>query len=104
MLVRVLIEGDIGAVMKMQEEPYLPALAEPPSAVRRKMALFPEGAAGCFRGTLLTGYLFCRPWTAGTPAPLSSYDLVLPEVPMPCTCTTGRCAPPAAAGAWPDFS
>ena len=92
MFVRKLTEVDIGAVMEVQEEAYLPALLETPSTFLRKMAIFSEGAAGCFQDRLLAGYIFCHPWTAGVPAPLSADDLSLPRNPDTCLLYTSDAA------------
>jgi GNAT superfamily N-acetyltransferase len=63
---RTLTRDDIAGVHRLEAESYLPALHESDEAFLRLIALFPEGAIGCFDDQGLCGYAFGVPLKAGS--------------------------------------
>jgi GNAT superfamily N-acetyltransferase len=72
MVLRLLTPGDIDALHRVEMETYVPALHESDEAFLRLIALFPEGAFGCFDEQGLCGYAFATPTRAGDTLPLRS--------------------------------
>jgi len=79
--VRSLTASDLPQVMEVQRSAYVDALLESEASFASKLRLPGSGARGAFDDGTLSGYLFCHPWTVGTPVPLNASDLALPHDP-----------------------
>ena len=66
MRLRLLTEGDIAELHRLEAEAYLPDLHESDAAFRQLIRLFPDGAFGFFDAGGLCGYAFGAPSVAGT--------------------------------------
>jgi GNAT superfamily N-acetyltransferase len=79
MRLRRLTASDITALHALEAEAYLPSLHESDEAFLRLIALFPEGAVGCFDDEGLCGYAFAVPLTAGATLELREPLARIPE-------------------------
>ena len=79
MHVRSLTAADIAAIADLETVVYEPSLHVSDAAFLRLIALYPEGALGCFDDNGLCGYAFGVPLRAGSILDLRTPLAVVPE-------------------------
>lgn len=81
MVVRSLVSADITALLRLQEEAYIPELLETKLAFLRKIQIFPDGCLCVELDSEISAYAISHPWRGDEAVEIGAHDLVIPECP-----------------------